>query len=143
MQQQEIFEQIVRFRRSNRKFDPEINVPNEVIERSLHRTILSPNSSNMQLWGQHNAKCSGQHNARTNLSGKAANMQNAKCCGRHTCNAQQVAGDNMHTARAGNNAKFKKVAGGNMQTAQGGNVQRVGAATSKMCVRARCNVPRS
>ena len=53
MQQQEIFEQIVQFRRSNRKFDPEINVPNEVIERSLHRTILSPNSSNMQLWEFH------------------------------------------------------------------------------------------
>jgi nitroreductase len=53
MQQQEIFEQIVQFRRSNRKFDPEINVPNEVIERSLHRAILSPNSSNMQLWEFH------------------------------------------------------------------------------------------
>lgn len=53
MEQQEIFEQIVQFRRSNRKFDPTISVPNEVIERSLQRAILSPNSSNMQLWGFH------------------------------------------------------------------------------------------
>lgn len=44
------FQEIVNFRRSNRKFDPDVNVPNEVIERSLDRAILSPNSSNMQLW---------------------------------------------------------------------------------------------
>lgn len=44
------FEQLIQTRRSNRKFDPSIEVPNEVIERSLQRAILSPNSSNMQLW---------------------------------------------------------------------------------------------
>jgi nitroreductase len=53
MTQQETFEHIIQCRRSNRKFDPNVPVPAEVIERSLKRSILSPNSSNMQLWGFH------------------------------------------------------------------------------------------
>ncbi len=44
------FDEIIEKRRSNRKFDPNVEVPNEVIQRSLERAILSPNSSNMQLW---------------------------------------------------------------------------------------------
>jgi nitroreductase len=44
------FDEIIEKRRSNRRFDPNIEVPNEVIQRSLERSILSPNSSNMQLW---------------------------------------------------------------------------------------------
>jgi nitroreductase len=44
------FETIVQRRRSNRRFDPEVTVADEIIERSLQRAILSPNSSNMQLW---------------------------------------------------------------------------------------------
>jgi len=44
------FQEIVVFRRSNRKFDPNVEIPDEVIRRSLERAILSPNSSNMQLW---------------------------------------------------------------------------------------------
>ena len=44
------FQQIVNYRRSNRKFDESIPVPHEVIQKSLERAILSPNSSNMQLW---------------------------------------------------------------------------------------------
>ena len=44
------FEEIIEKRRSNRKFDPNVEVPDEVIQRSLERSILSPNSSNMQLW---------------------------------------------------------------------------------------------
>jgi nitroreductase len=44
------FQQIVDFRRSNRKFDPQVPVPEEVITKSLERAVLSPNSSNMQLW---------------------------------------------------------------------------------------------
>jgi nitroreductase len=44
------FQKIIEFRRSNRSFDPNINVPEEVIKVSLERAILSPNSSNMQLW---------------------------------------------------------------------------------------------
>ncbi len=47
------FDEIVRFRRSNRKFDPAVPVPDEVIQRSLERAVLSPNSSNMQLWEFH------------------------------------------------------------------------------------------
>jgi nitroreductase len=46
----EQFQQIIDFRRSNRKFDESIPVPAEVIKTSLERAILSPNSSNMQLW---------------------------------------------------------------------------------------------
>ena len=44
------FQRIVDFRRSNRGFDPLVEVPDEVIHTSLARAILSPNSSNMQLW---------------------------------------------------------------------------------------------
>ena len=44
------FEEIIQKRRSNRKFDPNVEVPDEVIKKSLERCILSPNSSNMQLW---------------------------------------------------------------------------------------------
>ena len=44
------FQSIVDYRRSNRKFNPTITIPDEVIKRSLERAILSPNSSNMQLW---------------------------------------------------------------------------------------------
>lgn len=46
----EAFDRIVERRRSNRNFDPNVAVPDAVIERSLTRSILSPNSSNMQLW---------------------------------------------------------------------------------------------
>lgn len=44
------FEEIIQRRRSNRKFDKNIEVPDDVIKRSLERSILSHNSSNMQLW---------------------------------------------------------------------------------------------
>jgi len=44
------FQKIIEFRRSNRSFDPNTPVPEEVIRISLERAILSPNSSNMQLW---------------------------------------------------------------------------------------------
>lgn len=47
------FEEIVLFRRSNRKFDPDVEVPENVIHKSLQRAVLSPNSSNMQLWEFH------------------------------------------------------------------------------------------
>lgn len=47
------FDEIVQFRRSNRKFNTAIQVPEDVIQRSLERAILSPNSSNMQLWEFH------------------------------------------------------------------------------------------
>ncbi|MGA1646395.1 MAG: excinuclease ABC subunit UvrC, partial [bacterium] len=47
------FQRIVDHRRSNRSFDPSVDVPDEVMIKSLDRAILSPNSSNMQLWEFH------------------------------------------------------------------------------------------
>lgn len=44
------FDQIVQFRRSNRAFDPTVEVPEEIMTKSLERAVMSPNSSNMQLW---------------------------------------------------------------------------------------------
>jgi nitroreductase len=70
------FDEIIEKRRSNRRFDPNIEVPNEVIQKSLERAILSPNSSNMQLWEfywiqdpaereKYTALCLGQSAAKT------------------------------------------------------------------------------
>ena len=47
------FDEIIDFRASNRKFDPEVPVPAEVIEKALKHATLAPNSSNMQLWEFH------------------------------------------------------------------------------------------
>lgn len=47
---QDQFQKIVEFRRSNRSFDENHDVAGEVIERCLKNAILSPNSSNLQLW---------------------------------------------------------------------------------------------
>jgi nitroreductase len=44
------FSAIVNKRRSVRKFDPLIEVPEAVVKKCLELAILSPNSSNMQLW---------------------------------------------------------------------------------------------
>ncbi|WP_459453448.1 nitroreductase family protein [Aquirufa sp. Wall-65K1] len=70
------FDEIVQRRRSNRRFDTDIQVPNEVIQKSLERAILAPNSSNMQLWefywinspeekAKYEQLCLGQSAART------------------------------------------------------------------------------
>jgi nitroreductase len=70
------FDEIIEKRRSNRKFDENVEVPNEVIQKSLERSILSPNSSNMQLWefywiqdpterAKYTALCLGQSAAKT------------------------------------------------------------------------------
>jgi nitroreductase len=74
--QKEAFDWVINRRRSNRSFDPAVAVPDDVIERSLQRAVLSPNSSNMQLWEFHWIKsealkskltdyCLGQGAART------------------------------------------------------------------------------
>ena len=47
------FDQIIQFRRSNRKFDPHQPVPANVVEKALEHATLAPNSSNMQLWEFH------------------------------------------------------------------------------------------
>lgn len=44
------FQEIINFRRSNRVFDANIPVPEDVMKKSIERAVLSPNSSNMQLW---------------------------------------------------------------------------------------------
>ena len=46
----EEFQEIINYRRSNRVFDANTPVPEEVMQKSLERAVLSPNSSNMQLW---------------------------------------------------------------------------------------------
>ncbi|MDA3890603.1 MAG: nitroreductase family protein [Salinivirgaceae bacterium] len=44
------FEQIVRSRRSMRAYDQTIEYDKDIVRKSLELAILSPNSSNMQLW---------------------------------------------------------------------------------------------
>jgi nitroreductase len=46
----QIFDEIVNTRRSTRKFDPTAPFESDAVARSIDRAILSPNSSNMQLW---------------------------------------------------------------------------------------------
>lgn len=50
MNKSEVFDSIVNERRSIRVYKKDVPVPDDVMMRSLERTILSPNSSNMQLW---------------------------------------------------------------------------------------------
>ena len=50
MSHSEIFDQIVRERRSVRIYDEQQEIDPEVIQRSLERAVLAPNSSNLQLW---------------------------------------------------------------------------------------------
>ncbi|MFA6403549.1 MAG: nitroreductase family protein [Salinivirgaceae bacterium] len=45
-----IFEQIVRSRRSMRVYDNNAEYNPEIVKKSLELALLSPNSSNMQLW---------------------------------------------------------------------------------------------
>lgn len=44
------FDKVLEHRRSTRVYDPNIKVPDEVIQRNVKRAILAPSSSNMQLW---------------------------------------------------------------------------------------------
>lgn len=45
-----VFDTIVTTRRSTRKFDINATFDSEAVTRSIDRALLSPNSSNMQLW---------------------------------------------------------------------------------------------
>ena len=47
------FDNIIQFRRSNRKFKADQPVPSEIVEKALEHASLAPNSSNMQLWEFH------------------------------------------------------------------------------------------
>lgn len=46
----QVFDQIVNERRSVRVYDSEAPFDGDAVKRSLKRAVLSPNSSNMQLW---------------------------------------------------------------------------------------------
>ena len=48
-----VYREIVQSRRSVRKYDSETPFDHEVVSRALDLTLLSPNSSNMQLWEFH------------------------------------------------------------------------------------------
>lgn len=50
MENQTEFEKVVRSRRSMRAFDQTIEYDKDIVKKSLELAILSPNSSNMQLW---------------------------------------------------------------------------------------------
>ena len=76
MKKSEVFKEIVAHRRSNRHFSEDIEVPDESVLSALTLAQLSPNSSNMQLWGfywikskdlleQMTPLCMGQSAART------------------------------------------------------------------------------
>jgi nitroreductase len=49
-EQAKVFNEIVEERRAIRRYDEAIELPEDVIERSLYRATLSPSSSNMQLY---------------------------------------------------------------------------------------------
>jgi len=72
----EVFDAMVRHRRAVRVYQSDCPVPPEVMQRSLARAVLSPNSSNLQLWefywirspekkAEMHAICLGQNAART------------------------------------------------------------------------------
>jgi nitroreductase len=76
MNKSEVFKALVESRRSNRYFEETIEVPDETVLSALTLAQLSPNSSNMQLWGfywikskdlleQMTPLCMGQSAART------------------------------------------------------------------------------
>lgn len=46
----QMFDEIVRERRSVRIYEPDVEVDPAAMQRSLDRALLSPNSSNLQLW---------------------------------------------------------------------------------------------
>src|SRR6185312_13814880 len=47
------FDELVRSRRSIRLFDPDVRVPQAVIDHALDLAMLAPNSSNLQPWEFH------------------------------------------------------------------------------------------
>lgn len=60
MSRADIFNDIVEERRSVRIFDNEADWDEAAVERSLHRAILAPNSSNLQLWEFYRIKSEAQ-----------------------------------------------------------------------------------
>ena len=50
MEKPDVFDEIVKDRRSMRVYDPDVEMPEHVVANSLRRAILSPSSSNMMLY---------------------------------------------------------------------------------------------
>lgn len=72
----EAFNEIINYRRAIRDYDPNADFNSEVVRRSMERALLSPSSSNLQLWEFHRIRdkeslkqmtrfCMGQHAAKT------------------------------------------------------------------------------
>nr|WP_086938633.1 nitroreductase family protein [Thaumasiovibrio occultus] len=53
MPAQDAFASLIHSRRSVRKYCPETPFDHDAVKRALELAVLSPNSSNMQLWGFH------------------------------------------------------------------------------------------
>lgn len=56
MKEVEVFNKIIENRRSIRKYQAEVLIPDDVIERSVLCASKAPNSSNLQLWEFHRVK---------------------------------------------------------------------------------------
>ncbi|MFC2186932.1 nitroreductase family protein [Fulvivirgaceae bacterium LMO-SS25] len=57
-----VFNKIIENRRSVRKYLPDVQIPDDVIERSIHCATIAPNSSNLQLWEFHRVKSEQMRN---------------------------------------------------------------------------------
>jgi nitroreductase len=51
--QSKTFDEVVNFRRSVRKYDPNKPIDSNIVKQCLEQATLAPNSSNMQLWEFH------------------------------------------------------------------------------------------
>lgn len=59
------FDKIIQKRRSVRIYDETVSFDESSIKRSLDRAVLSPNSSNMQLWEFYWVKTKSVHDTLT------------------------------------------------------------------------------
>lgn len=67
MNHTEIFDQLVQKRRSMRAYDESAPFESGAVKRSLRRALLSPNSSNLQLWEFHQVKDPAKRTEMVNL----------------------------------------------------------------------------
>ena len=50
MKSEKIVSKAIEFRRSIRHYDPNFEIDEEIVKKSLKQAALAPNSSNLQLW---------------------------------------------------------------------------------------------
>ncbi|KLV04257.1 nitroreductase [Photobacterium aquae] len=95
------YSELIHSRRSVRKYDPEATFDHDAVKRSLELALLSPNSSNMQLWEFHRIIsdkkreqladiCMGQNAAKTANELVAFVVTPHKWRGRAKLNAAQI-----------------------------------------------------